>query len=184
MTPELEKELSQLMVLAQGGDKHAYGALLERLGTLLRVMALRRLPRDSVEDGIQNVLVAIHRARHTYDPSRPFAPWFQALARNRLTDTWRKVERTHRRELARTDLVEIAAAGDQGQAREDQVAVRAAVAQLPVRQRRVIELLKLEQRSVKEVATILDMSESAVKVTAHRAYRALRRNLGGRDADC
>jgi DNA-directed RNA polymerase specialized sigma24 family protein len=36
---------------------------------------------------------------------------------------------------------------------------------------------------VREVAGRLNMSESAVKVTAHRGYRALRRLLGGTDRE-
>ena len=47
------------------------------------------------------------------------------------------------------------------------------------RQRQVIEGLKFQDRSVKEMAGMMNMSESAVKVTAHRGYRALRRLLGG-----
>ena len=78
-------------------------------------------------------------------------------------------------------MAEVAGAGDEQSRREDRAAVRAAVAELPARQRQVVELLKLEQRSVKEVARILDMSESAVKVTAHRAYKTLRQTLGERD---
>ncbi len=183
MTPELEKELGELMVLAQAGDKVAYEALLCKLSAAVRGMATRRLPFDSVDDGIQNVLIAVHRARHTYDPTRPFAPWFLALARYRLTDTWRRIDRTSGREVSKKDVADIAGAADPRRAREDQVAIRAAVAELPARQRRVVELLKLEQRSVREVAEILEMSESAVKVTAHRAYKALRHHLGGRNAD-
>jgi DNA-directed RNA polymerase specialized sigma24 family protein len=43
----------------------------------------------------------------------------------------------------------------------------------------VIEALKFQEQSVREVAGSLRMTESAVKVTAHRGYRALRRLLGG-----
>ena len=53
--------------------------------------------------------------------------------------------------------------------------VRRAVAGLPDRQRQVIELLKFEDLSVRDVAARLGMSEANVKVTAHRGYRALRR---------
>ena len=154
---------------------------MQGLASASRVLALRRLPADRVDDGVQNVLIAVHRARHTYDPMRPFGPWFSALARNRLTDTWRRVARTVGRETPRADMAEVAGAGDEQSRREDRAAVRAAVAELPARQRQVVELLKLEQRSVKEVARILDMSESAVKVTAHRAYKTLRQTLGERD---
>jgi RNA polymerase sigma-70 factor (ECF subfamily) len=52
---------------------------------------------------------------------------------------------------------------------------------LPPRQREVIEALKLRDESVRDISARLKMSESAVKVTAHRGYAALRRLLGARD---
>ena len=61
----------------------------------------------------------------------------------------------------------------------DVEAIRAAVAALPERQREVIEALKFGDQSVREVAGRLNMSESAVKVTAHRGYQLLKRVLGG-----
>jgi RNA polymerase sigma-70 factor (ECF subfamily) len=178
MTPEQEQDLGRLMRLAQAGDRAAYESLLRSLADTVRGLAMRRLPPDSVEDGIQNVLLAVHRARHTYDPSRPFAPWFWALAGHCLTDTWRKVQRTARREITQADLGDHAGPDEADDGADERAAVRAAVARLPARQRRVVELMKLEQRSVREVALILGMSESAVKVTAHRAYKKLRRELG------
>lgn len=57
------------------------------------------------------------------------------------------------------------------------------MASLPGRQRAVIEGLKFHDQSVREVAGRLNMTESAVKVTAHRGYRALRRLLGGRQRE-
>lgn len=56
----------------------------------------------------------------------------------------------------------------------------AAVLDLPEKQKQVIELLKVQTFSVREVAVKLNMSESLVKVTAHRAYKVLRRRLGVR----
>ena len=61
----------------------------------------------------------------------------------------------------------------------DVEAIHAAVASLPERQREVIEALKFQDQSVREVAGRLSMSESAVKVTAHRGYQALKRLLRG-----
>ena len=174
-SPDRELDLGRLMALAQGGDRAAYEALLTALARAARPLAARRLPADRVDDGVQNVLLAVHRARHTYDPARPFGPWFLALALHRLTDTWREV---HRATRLQADAVEPWAWPEIPEGHE---ALLEAVSVLPARQRRVVELLKLEQRSVREVARILDMSESAVKVTAHRAYRSLRRTLGVAD---
>ena len=61
--------------------------------------------------------------------------------------------------------------------------VLAALERLPGRQREVIESLKLKDESVRAIGARLDMSESAVKVTAHRGYKALRRLLGTRGHD-
>lgn len=178
MTPEQEQELGQLMRLTQAGDRVAYETLLRTLAGAVRGLALRRLPEDSVDDGIQNVLLAVHRARHTYDSSRPFAPWFWALAGHCLTDTWRKIHRTARHEIAKSDPGDLVGIDPEPSSADDRAAVRTAVAGLPERQRRVIELMKLEQLTAREVAQVLGMSESAVKVTAHRAYKKLRRALG------
>ncbi len=126
---------------------------------------------------MQETLIAVHGARHTYDPARPFAPWFYTIASSRLIDALRRERRIATRELAADVLPDVAAVERVGD-EVDVEAIRHAVAALPPRQREVIEQLKFEDRSVREIARDLNMSESAVKVTAHRGYRALRRLLG------
>jgi RNA polymerase sigma-70 factor (ECF subfamily) len=64
----------------------------------------------------------------------------------------------------------------------DGVAVRRdlerALLQLPDRQREAVELLQIEGLSAKEAALRAGTTAGAVKVRAHRGYRALRRLLG------
>jgi RNA polymerase sigma-70 factor (ECF subfamily) len=55
--------------------------------------------------------------------------------------------------------------------------VRAAVQALPEGQRQAIELLKLEELSLKEAAEMTGTSVGALKVATHRALVALRRIL-------
>jgi RNA polymerase sigma-70 factor (ECF subfamily) len=63
-------------------------------------------------------------------------------------------------------------------------ALQRALQSLSERQREVIQLLKLQGLSVREIAAQTGMTESSVKVSAHRGYRALRRLLGSDfDAD-
>ena len=76
-------------------------------------------------------------------------------------------------------LPEIAAATEPIDGPIDVEAIHAAVRSLPARQREVIEGLKFKDQSVRDVAGQLKMSESAVKVTAHRGYKMLRRLLEG-----
>ena len=165
------------MVAAQRGDRSAYEGLLTQLVPLITAFVRRRAGDVPwCEDVVQESLLAVHRARHSYDSARPFAPWLYAIVQNRLIDTLR----VHRRRLLREIDPETTREPGIG-ARQERDAllrdVRRAMAVLPDRQRRVIELLKFEDLSVREVAARLGMSETNVKVTAHRGYRALRRRI-------
>ncbi len=39
---------------------------------------------------MQEVLLAVHLKRHTYDPAAPFAPWLFAVTRNKVIDALRR----------------------------------------------------------------------------------------------
>ena len=179
MTAEQELRSSDLMRSAQAGDQAAYASLLILLTSATKQFARARLGAVPwIDDVVQETLLAVHRARHTYDPRRPFGPWFYAVASNRMVDVIRRERRVSARELAGDDVPESV---DEVPKRDDidVEAIHAAVASLPPRQREVIEALKFEDQSVREVAARMHMTESAVKVTAHRGYQALKRLLRG-----
>ena len=75
-----DPDLSALMV----GSQAAINAPTRRCcgPACLAAAAIRRqgVPGDRVDDVVQDVLLTIHRARATYDPSRPFLPWLRAIA--------------------------------------------------------------------------------------------------------
>ena len=52
-------------------------------------VARKRVPAEAVEDVVQEALITVHKARHTYDPARPFGPWFYAIVHSRLIDVLR-----------------------------------------------------------------------------------------------
>ena len=182
MTQEQEKQSAHLMQLGQAGDQLAYARLLEMLTSVTRQFARSRSGDVPwVEDVVQETLISIHRARHTYDPARPFAPWFYAIASHRVVDVYRRERRVAAREQAGDDLPEPASRPAVERATAvDMDVVRAALASLPAKQRDIVEGLKLRDESVRDLAARLDMSESAVKVAAHRGYQALRKLLGVR----
>ena len=184
MTPQQEQHARALMVRAQAGDALAYAELLTILAGAARQYARNRLGHVPwIDDVAQETLLTIHAARRTYDPGRPFAPWFYAILSSRMIDVLRKERRVSTREVGAEVLPEPADAGARRDTADeiDFERVKAALQALPARQREVVSALKLREESVKEVGTRLGMSESAVKVTAHRGYRALRRLLGNRE---
>jgi RNA polymerase sigma-70 factor (ECF subfamily) len=177
MTLTVERRAGALMLLAQTGDQQAYAALLEMLAVVMRSYACARLGAVPwLDDVVQETLLAIHGARHTYDGARPFAPWFYAIASSRLIDAIRRQKRLRAHEVAAETVPERTTRGGHW-SELDTEAIRAAVLALPPRQRAVVEALKFHDWSVREAADRFRMSESAVKVTAHRGYRALRRLL-------
>lgn len=172
------------MAAAQDGDGTAYRQLLRDITPLLRRVTARRLHgagAADVEDIVQEVLMAVHSARHTYDPARPFLPWLIAIQHNRMVDWVRRSIRRGKNELA-VDSLEVTfadrAANTDDDGGADRQEIHAAVARLPAGQRRAIELLKLKQLSLREAAEKTGMSETALRVATHRGMKALRALLG------
>jgi len=134
---------------------------------------------------VQDVLLALHRHRHTYDPSRPVAPWLYAIARHRLLDAVKKRNRRARRELLDDTsrdgvprLDELPAASVPA-VHEYAGHLPRALEHLSSAQREVIELLKLDGYTIAEIAEKTGRTPSSVKVLAHRGYKLLRQLLGG-----
>lgn len=137
---------------------------------------------EAVEDLVQDVLLSLHVARATYDPGRPFIPWLMAIVRHRLGDGARRHVRQAAHEVAVDDLA-VTFADTATNTLEEQIgdprALKEAVATLPPGQRQAIELLKLQELSLKEAAAATGVSSGALKVATHRAMAALRRKLTG-----
>lgn len=162
---------------AQDGDRRAYEALLIEVARLVREFARNRLRgADYAEDIVQETLLSIHRARHTYDPGRPFGPWMYAIARHRISDFAEKQRRRSKTEvLGQAGLEEIGAQETFAEDRCSAGFLRQALAHLSNKQREVIQMLKLEDYSVAEISRRTGLSVSSVKVTAHRGYKKLRK---------
>jgi RNA polymerase sigma-70 factor, ECF subfamily len=180
VTREQEQQATTLMVRAQAGDRQAYEDLLRLLTVAARGFVRRRAGwAEWTEDVVQETLLTVHRARQTYDQTRPFAPWFFAILNSRLLDALRDHRRVRTRELIDDEAVGRQPASEpDGLSDSVRETLARAVARLPRVQREVVSLLKYEDMSVREVATRLGMSEGAVKVTAHRSYKVLRRTVG------
>jgi len=180
----LDRELAELMRRAQGGDRLAYERLLTEVMVLVKRFAQNRVRHANwLEDVAQETLLAIHRDRHSYDPARPFLPWMYAIARHRLLDFAEKQRRRWENEvLEQTAHLEVAAEPTIVERGTPAGFLRQALTLLSLKQQEIIHLLKFEGFSVAEISRKTGISESSVKVTAHRGYRQLRR-LMERPAD-
>ena len=170
--------LSPLMARAQDGDRAAYGALLAAITPALRARCLRALPQAAeAEDAVQDILLTLHRVRHTYDPARPFRPWLAAIAQARIADRQRLVYRRAHRETGLDASHETFAAPEANLNTTDHDHLRAAVARLPPAEQQAVRLLKLEELTLTEASARTGVSIVALKVACHRAIRRLRAML-------
>jgi RNA polymerase sigma factor (sigma-70 family) len=180
----IDADLESLMRAAQGGDRDAYAQLLKRLVPLIERMAVAKYGSAlDTDDVVQDVLLSLHSVRRTYDPRRPFMPWLASIVRNRLIDAYRRKARIARIETPVAQIPETVDGAEpilQEQRTGDPELLRRAIADLPAGQRRAVELLKLEELSLKEASAVSGLSIAALKVAVHRGLKALRGRLASR----
>ena len=182
---ELEERLSEWMRAAQGGDAVAYRKLLTTIQPKIRAIVRAKIREEAAaEDVAQNTLLSIHRGRSTYRAERPFGPWMRAIVRNSIIDHFREQKRRGDREIEwRVEEWpdDSEAAGVRGDPLAPELA--AALAALPQAQREAVTLVQVKGLSVAEAALRVGVSPGALKVRAHRGYRAMRRALEGARED-
>ena len=170
----IEERLRSLMLQSLAGDAAAYRMFLDELTARLRSYLRRRLGGlpDEVEDLLQELLLAVHNKRHTYDPKQPLTSWVQAIAHYKLVDLLRRRSRRNALTdpLDEDDQVFATTANAATEAKYD---VEKLLRGLPDRQRLPILYVKIEGASVTDTAIRTGMSESAVKVGIHRGLKAL-----------
>jgi RNA polymerase sigma-70 factor (ECF subfamily) len=163
------------MEATQQGDTEAYRALLEDIGPEIRRFLRSRLPdRQEVDDVYQETLLALHRARHTYKAPRPVEPWLFAIASHVAARYMRRQRARSAREIAVDQIPDWSVAEDGAAS----LKLTRALDCLPPKHRQAIELLKLEGLSTEAAAARAGTTPAALRVRAHRAYKALRQWLG------
>lgn len=171
------EEWGCLMREVQKGDTEAYTRLLSELSPLVFHYVRRRVFNPQhVDDVYQDVLLIFHRARHTYQPDRPFSPWLFAVLRNAIWKSLGKKRKFLEKEIPLEDLPEEPVFTQIGEGLDDRI--HQALDSLPRDQRRAVVMLKLEGKDVGSAAKELGISKVALKVRAHRGYAQLRKILG------
>ncbi|MBN8606024.1 MAG: sigma-70 family RNA polymerase sigma factor [Caulobacterales bacterium] len=176
-----EAALRALLLKGLAGDEAAHRAFLTEAAALLRAFFRNRLrsrPEDA-EDLVQETLVALHTRRDSYDPSYPLTAWMYAIARYRLIDFLRRAKK---RDHASLDGIDIGEPDPDYEARDAKRDVTALLDQLPEKQRKAIQLVKLEEKSVRDAAAETGLSESDIKISIHRGLKALMRLMAEKGA--
>ncbi|MCB8836204.1 sigma-70 family RNA polymerase sigma factor [Aurantimonas sp. VKM B-3413] len=171
--------LEELLASAVAGDDRAYREFLIEASAVLRRFVARRVPRNAVafdvEDLVQEILMAVHRKRHTWRTDEPVGPWLFAIARYKTIDAYRRRGQRVDVDIADfADLLEDPSTVPTATAHD----VNRALGTLAGKQRAVVSALSVEGRSIGETAERFGMSEGAVRVAFHRGLAALAKKFG------
>lgn len=170
-----EDRWSALMQSAQAGHEADYRCLLSELSDVIaRYLHSRIGKQHFVDDCVQETLISIHQARHTYDPKRPFRPWLFAIVRHKAIDALRR-QQSQQDKFGQQASIEDA--GTDNQQLENDIMSGRLIDSLPSPHREAITLTKLVGLSTAEAASQLAISESALKVRVHRALSNLKRMM-------
>lgn len=173
-----DDNLESLMRQSLDGDQRAYADLLRETSRFLRPFLVKRLNfTNEVDDLVQEILISIHKARHTYDGNRPYKPWAYAIAKFRLQDHLRAHYSDQLRHAVDFDDLEESLHEAVTESAMSYESISGEVQKLPETQAAILQLMHQEGYTAKEAAEKLGMNESAVKVAAHRAYKVLRKKL-------
>ena len=184
MRQDDEQLWSEWMAKAQDGDGAAYQRLLAAIVPRLRAIVGKRVSDpDRAEDVVQDVLLSIHKNRHTYDPTMAFGPWMGTIAKRRVMDWLRKHYRHSAQEVLVDEYPETFSGDGANEVEQDALAfddadrLRTALDKLAPGQRQAVELLKLKEMSLKEASEASGMSGAALRVAMHRALKSLRADM-------
>lgn len=173
---KITEELTQKLLAGLAGDGGAYADFLNTLSPILRYIIRRKISITDSEDVLQEVLISIHKARHTYDGQRPLMPWIMAITHFRVMDFLRKAYKDMR--YSKVDIDNYADdLQDVTQTIEDDESVNDILNGLGHREHKILSLLHIQGYTAKEIGLQMSMKESAVKVAAHRAIKKIREKL-------
>lgn len=171
---------ARLMGSAQRGNQQAYAQILREISPFVQALARRyHSDPETVEDVVQDTLLAVHRVRHTYEEGRSVHAWVAAIARRRAID----MLRSSRRHKAGAEPIDLHDRADERANHADAFAhreqVSVALQSLPSSQREAIRLIKVEEHSLEEASRISGQSVFALKSLVYRGMRNLKNRIAG-----
>ncbi len=166
-----------LMLKVKNGDLDKLGLLFERYNRRLYHFFYRMTHRREIsEDLVQGVFERILKYRDTYSGDGSFSTWIFQIARNLQIDHYRSNKNSEElSDFIEWDQLE----GDSFESEQEQAdkqelkLLQKALDQLDETKKQTLVLSRFQGFKYKEIAEIMDCSESAVKVRIFRAMQEL-----------
>ena len=170
-----EKQLVDRVI---GGDTSAFGYFVDQYQDMAVTIAFRLCGnRQDAEDIVQNAFVKAFHNLHTFRASSKFSTWFYRIVYNTAITEIRSRKLTSdidNMQLAEpTDTFVDWDAIQTIERKERESMLESAMQKLPPDENLLLSLYYLEENSVKEIAEIVGLTDSNIKVKLHRARKRL-----------
>jgi RNA polymerase sigma-70 factor (ECF subfamily) len=170
---------SALVARARRGERGAFDEIVKRHQRGLWRLVRRYVKNDAdASDVVQLAFVRAFRALERFRGEASVRSWIYRIGINLALNHLRDRVREQPSDVAGAELTVDAVAPGAMLSAERALALRQAVAELPPKQRMVLELRVFDDLSFREVAALADCTENAAKVSFHYAVKKLREVLG------
>jgi RNA polymerase sigma-70 factor (ECF subfamily) len=162
----------------RAGERAAFDELVRRHQRGIWRVCRRYVKNDAdAADLAQQAFVRAFRAIDSFRGAASVRSWIYRIAINLALNHLRDHAREIATEIADDKLTASATGAHRLIADEDHAKLRAAVAELPPKQRMVLELRVFDELSFREVGELADCTENAAKVNFHYAVKRLKELL-------
>lgn len=151
------------------GERDRFARLYEIYAPLVHGILLARVPRDEVDDLLQDIFLHALRKLHTLRDAKAFGPWIAMIARNRAMDFHRSARDT----VEVTEQVAIAKPPNRTASE-----VLDLIRGLPDAYHETLVLRFVEGMTGPEIATRTGLTPASVRVNLHRGVKLLRERMG------
>jgi RNA polymerase sigma-70 factor, ECF subfamily len=163
--------LANLLLASQQGDNESYELFLRRIIPFLRPLILKTSRGIiSTDDAVQETLLAIHKALHTYQYPKSVQAWTSVIARHKTIDLLRQSLR-HTRSNSEISIDLIA---DSSAHPDDAIELQTLWQQLTPDEQKLLVAVKINGQSYQEISAEFGGEVSALKVRVHRLLKRLR----------
>lgn len=183
---ENARDVELMLQIQATGDHELFRELIERhqtavIGTVAKMLG----SNNQAEDLAQQVFLRLWKSRERYKPTAKFTTFLYTITRNLVFNESRRKSRRKESSLdaQKEDFaLEIPANPNQQPDNEQLMtelgeAIDQAIAELPEKQRMAVILRRYQNLPYEEIATVLDLTVSAVKSQLFRARTTLRESL-------
>lgn len=167
-----EQQDEDIIELVLRGDRNAYAVLIERYQHFVFTLATNIIQnREDAEEVAQDVFVKAYNSLQQYNKNSKFSTWLYAICRNTCLSHLRKNKIETTPETPHISHDNVTKAVEQ---RSEKLILQEAIKQLKKEEATVIQLFYLHEQTIEEIAHILDLSESNIKVRLFRARKKLK----------